>query len=301
MKVPLPQAGSSARWRRGSVTSSRTIACASQLGGVVLAQGAAFRRGDDGFVEDGGDVRRRAGAVFARPVKARQAAGQGLQQGIAAVHLAGPGEKVGGDDAAQPGGLLEGAPVQQVGGVGCRRLPDVHAEGGLHGDAHHQAEVGMADEQVVQFVGLAGDFAQGGGQQVVPEAALDADGFQPGGAGVEAGQGADVALAGGAGRAQVLLHRLAVGWNAIQGKEGVVPQPFVEGQPAVGGFQGKEPGARQSGRAGVGPAQQPALAVGEDAHADALAGGAGLRQVVVQLGYIGRGRGRRRRRCRCGV
>ena len=70
------------------------------VGGVVLAQGAAFLRGDDGFVEDGGDVRRRAGAVFPRPVEARQAAGEGLEQGGAAVHFAGPGEEVGGDDAA---------------------------------------------------------------------------------------------------------------------------------------------------------------------------------------------------------
>ena len=146
----------------------------------------------------------------------------------------------------------------------------------------------MPDEQVVQFGGLAGDFAQGGGEQVVPEAALDTDGFAGGGAGVELGQGAEVALAGGAGGAQVLFHRLAVDGDAFQGKEGVVAQPFVEERPAVGGFQGKEPGARQAGRAGAGPAQQPALAVGEDAHTDALAGGAGLFQVVVQLGDMGR-------------
>ena len=70
------------------------------VGGVVLAEGAAFLRGDDGFVEDGGDVGGRAGAVFARPVEAGQAAGEGLEEGSAAVHLAGPGEEVGGDDAA---------------------------------------------------------------------------------------------------------------------------------------------------------------------------------------------------------
>ena len=151
------------------------------VGGVVFAQGAAFCGGDDGFVEDGGDVGGRAGAVFAGPVEAGQAAGQGAEQRGAA-DLGGPGEEVGGDDAVQSGGVAEAAALEQVGGVGFGHLADVHAEGGLHGDAHHQGEVGVADKEVVQFGGGVGDFAEGGGEQVLPEAALDLDGFVAGGA-----------------------------------------------------------------------------------------------------------------------
>ena len=84
----------------------------------------------------------------------------------------------------------------------------------------------------------------------------------------------------------MLLHGGAVGGDAFQGEEGVVAQPFVERQPLLRGFQGEVVGADGAGRAGAGPAQQPALAVGEHAHTDALAGGFGLLQVAVQLGDI---------------
>ena len=146
----------------------------------------------------------------------------------------------------------------------------------------------MADEQVVQGGLVVGDFTQGGAEQVEPQATLDLDGFVVGGAGVKGGQGVDVPLVGGALGAEVLLYAGAVGRNAIQGEQGAVPEPFVQRQPSVGRFQGAAVGWGGVDRPGVGPAQQPVPAVGEDAGADAFAGRFGQLQVVVQLLNVGR-------------
>ena len=145
----------------------------------------------------------------------------------------------------------------------------------------------MADEQVVQGGLVVGDFAQGGAEQVEPQAALDLDGFVIGGAGVKGGQGVDVPLVGGALGAEVLLYAGAVGGNAVQGEQGAVPEPFVQRQPPVR-FQGEAVGRGGVDRPGVGPAQQPVPAVREDAGSDAFAGGLGKLQVVVQLFNVGR-------------
>ena len=83
--------------------------------------------------------------------------------------------------------------------------------------------------------------------------------------------GTEVLGDGGPGGLLVLLHR-----------EGVVAKPLVEGYPAVGVFKRKGVRWDRPGRSGVGPAQQPVLAVGQDAHAHAALFFQ-LRQVVVEL------------------
>ena len=49
--------------------------------------------------------------------------------------------------------------------------------------------------------------------------------------------------------------------------ESMVAEPLEEGDPAVCVLQRKGIGQGRPDRTGVGPAQQPSLAVGEDAHA----------------------------------
>ena len=225
--------------------------------------------------------------MFARPVKAGQPARHCPQQrGAGPVHLAGPGEKVRGDNAGKPGSVAETPPLQQVVRVGFRHLPDVNAERRLHRQAHRQAQIGMADKQVVQFGGGVGDFAQGGGEQILPQPAFYPDGFRVGGAGVKVGQGLEVAPAGGAVRPQVALYVGAAGRQPFQGEQGVVPQPFVQQQPLFRRFQRKVVRRDGAGGAGAGPAQQPVAAVGQHAHPHPFAVGLGLLQVAVQLGDV---------------
>ena len=190
--------------------------------------------------------------------------------------------------------------LEQVGGVGLGQAADVDAEGGLHHHADDGAEVGVADEQVVHLFRAdadlsqprlrlvaqplrgVGDFAQGGAQQVVPQPPLDPDGLQLRVLLVEGLEGGDVPLVGGAARSEVLGDSLSVGPYVLQGYQGRVPQPLVEGKPSVRVLQGEGVGAGQTGLACSGPAQKPPLAVGEDAHADPALRRR-LSQVVVQL------------------
>ena len=80
-----------------------------------------------------------------------------------------------------------------------------------------------------------------------------------------------------------------VGWDGLAGGglvfddgEGVVAEPFEELEPTVGVVEGEGVGEGGLDGASVGKAQEPVLAVGEDAHADAPAL-VGLLQVVVEL------------------
>ena len=65
-------------------------------------------------------------------------------------------------------------------------------------------------------------------------------------------------------------------------REGVVAKPIVEGYPEVRVLQREGVWRDRPGRSGIGPAQQPVLAVGEDAHAHAALLFR-LRQVIVEL------------------
>ena len=112
-KVPEPQAGVQDGLIH-RVSHHLADHCAGEpVGCVVFAQLTAFVRRDDRFVEDGGDV---VGGLL--PVEAGDAAGEGLDEGQAAIHLGGPGEEVGLHHALQARLAAELAPVEEVGGVG---------------------------------------------------------------------------------------------------------------------------------------------------------------------------------------
>ncbi len=67
------------------------------------------------------------------------------------------------------------------------------------------------------------------------------------------------------------------------GGEGLFLQPLVKPEPVALGFEGEQVWHNRSDGAGLGPAQEPVLAVGEDAHADP-SGVFRLLQVSVELG-----------------
>ena len=108
---------------------------------VVLAELPALMGGDDGLIEDGGDVRRGL-----QPVEPGDAAGDVTDQGLAA-YFGGPREEVGLDDALESSVVTEALSPQQVRGVGFRQVTDVYAEGSLDDEADDDAEVGVADER----------------------------------------------------------------------------------------------------------------------------------------------------------
>ena len=108
------------------------------------------------------------------PIEPGDAMGQRFQQRQAA-NLGRPGEEVGLDDALQAGRAAELPADQQVGRAGCRHPPDVDAERGLDDHADDGGQVGVPDEQIVHLLRRAGDLAQRGAQEVVPELALDLD------------------------------------------------------------------------------------------------------------------------------
>ena len=233
-----------------------------------------------------------------------------MQQRVAP-NLNGPGEEVRFQHPLQTRGAVQLAALEQVGGVGLGQPPDVDAEGRLHHHADHCAQVGVPHEQVVHLLrvlaprpgrlclghlclghdsalhslGAEGQFAQGGAQQVVPQPPLDPYGLQFRVLCVERFQGGDVALVRGTVGTEVLGDALPVGHDVFQRHQRGVPQPFVQRQPPLRLVQGEGVGPRQTRVAGPGPAQQPAPAVGEDAHADPSLRRR-LRQVVVQLPHV---------------
>ena len=71
------------------------------VGSVILAKSASVVGGDDGFVEDAGDI-----GLGAGPIEAVDAAGESAQP-CAALDFGGPGEEVGLDDAAHAGFVNE--------------------------------------------------------------------------------------------------------------------------------------------------------------------------------------------------
>ena len=91
-----------------------------------------------------------------------------------------------------------------------------------------------------------------------------------------------VTLVGAAVGAEVGGDGLAGGGLVFDDGEGVVAEPLEELEPAVGVVEGEGVGEGGLDGAGVGPAEEPVLAVGEDAHTDAPAP-VGLLEVVVEL------------------
>ena len=144
-KVPDPQAGSRTYWSRGSVTTSRTMARASQSRGVVLSQLAPLVGRYDGLVEDGGNI---VGSLL--PVEPGYTTSLDSQQGQPA-YLGGPREEVRLHDSLKTGLASEVAAKQQVRRVVLRQALDVAAEGGLDHHADDGAQVCVSDEQVVQL------------------------------------------------------------------------------------------------------------------------------------------------------
>ncbi len=74
----------------------------------------------------------------------------------------------------------------------------------------------------------------------------------------------------------------ALGMTIWGNRQGVVAKPLVEGYPEVRVIKGECVRRDRPGRSGIWPAQQPVLAVGEDAHAHAALLFR-LRQVIVEL------------------
>ena len=245
--------------------------------GVVLAQAAPVFGGDDGFVEDAGDV-----GFGVAPVEVLDAAGHPLQPALAA-DFGGPAEEVGFDDAADAGFVLEDAALDQVGGFGGGLGEDVDAEGGLDGESDDDGEVGVAEEEAVEVGLLLDGDAEGGGEQPAPEFALDADGFAVAVGVVERPEFGEVLLEAGAG-SEPAADLVIVGGDAARFERlRDVREPAVEVEPAVGGLELVRV-LRVGAEAGhVGPAGDPVAPVGEDA--DALREGvvAGGGEVAVEL------------------
>ena len=101
------------------------------------------------------------------PVKPGDAAGECPEQGQSA-DLDGPGEEVGLDDTLKSGLAAEVASVEQIGGIGLSQSIDVAAERRLHYHADDGGQVGVADKEVVQLIGVAGYLSESGGQEVLP-------------------------------------------------------------------------------------------------------------------------------------
>ena len=245
--------------------------------GVVLAQPAPVFGGDDGFVEDAGDV-----GFGVAPIEVLDAAGHALQPALAA-DFGGPAEEVGFDDAADAGFVLEDAALDQVGGFGGGLGEDVDAEGALDGEADDDGEVGVAEEESVEVGFLLDGDAERGGEQPAPEFALDADGFAVAVGVVERAEFGEVLLEARAG-AEPAADLVIVGGDAA-GFERLrdVGEPAVEVEPAVGGLElvcvlrvGAEAGH-------VGPAGDPVAPVGEDADALRERVVAGGGEVAVEL------------------
>ena len=126
------------------------------------------------------------------PVELGDAPGQ-RPDGRQPADFCGPGEEVRLDDSLETGGVPEGP-----------ALPDVDSKGGLHHHADDHAQVGVADEQVVQLLRRTGHLAQRRPQQVEPKLPLYLDGLVVGRLIEKLPQRGDVPLVQRAVGAQVL-------------------------------------------------------------------------------------------------
>ena len=170
-KAPEPHEGSRTCCSRGRVNEFADNRARKPARGVVLAQLPAFAGGDDRLVQDGSNVRRRLQSVEAGDAR------RDVSDDSLAVHFGRPREEVGLDDALQSDVVAEALTSQQVRRVGLRQLADVYAEGGLDDEADGDAEVCVADEQAVHLILGAGELAEGGLEEGLPEILFDADGL----------------------------------------------------------------------------------------------------------------------------
>ena len=195
---------------------------------VVLAQALAILGRDHGFVEDSGDV-----GVRVAPIEMCDAAGHALQPALAA-DLGRPAEEVGFDHAAHAGFVLEDAPLDQIGRLGLGLGHDVDPEGALHGEADHDREVGVLEEERIEVGLLLDGDAERGREQAPPEFALDADRLVLAVGVVERAQLADVLVEARAG-AEPPAHLLVAGRDvALLERLRDLRKPAVELEPAVG-------------------------------------------------------------------
>ena len=165
-------------------------------------------------------------------------------------------------------------------------LDDIDAEGGLQGERDDGGEVGVAEEQVVEVILVLDHLAQRGGEQLPPEAALDRDGGLVAALLVQLAERLEVLLEARAGT-EPLAHLPISGsqFTPLQCLR-FVAQPFVEAVTAVGVFESEGVGRRGAPVCRAGAAQQPVLAVGEDAQAGRLALGGEHVEVVVELLFV---------------
>ena len=99
---------------------------------------------------------------------------------------------------------------------------------------------------------------------------------------VEGLEDRDVALVGGAVGAETLRDGLAIGRRALHRGKGLVAEPLVKRDPAVRVLESEAVRRDRPDRPGAGPAQQPVLSVGQNAHAHP-ASALRLGQVIVEL------------------
>lgn len=146
----------------------------------------------------------------------------------------------------------------------------------------------MAQEEVVEVLLFFDDFAERGGEQLPPEAALNRDGRLVAVLIVEFAQRVEVLLEARAG-SETGAHFVVGRYDAAAFERlRFVAQPFVEVITVVGVVEREGIGACGAPVA-AGAAQQPVLAVGEDAEAGraSLAGERG--EVLLQLAFVGVG------------
>ena len=250
------------------------------VGGVILAEPAAVVGGNHGFVEDAGDI-----GLCAGPVEAVDAAGESVQP-RAALNLGGPGKEIGLDNAAHAGFVDEQLAVEQLGGIALRVLDDINAEGGLQRERDDGGEVSVAQEQVVEVVLALDHFAQRGGEQLPPEAALNRDGGLVAPLLVQLAERLEMLRKARAGT-EPLAHLVVVGSQptALQ-RLRLVAQPLVEVVTVLGVVKRKSVGRRGAPVGGAGAAQQPVLAVGQNAEAGRFTLGRERVEVVVELLFI---------------
>ena len=162
-------------------------------------------------------------------------------------------------------------------------LDDINAEGGLQRERDDGGKVGVAQEQVVEVIFALDHFAQRGGEQLPPEAALDRDGGRVAALLVQLAERLKVLLETRAG-AEPFAHLVVVGsQSAALQRLRFVAQPFVEVVAALGVVEGESVGRRGAPVRGAGAAQQPVLAVGEDAEARRFAVGGQRAEILVEL------------------
>ena len=252
------------------------------VGRVILAEASAVVGGDDGFVEDAGDI----GFRF-RPVEAGDAAGEAAEP-RAAFNLGRPGEEIGFDDAAHAGFVDEELPAEQLCRPALRVQDDIDTEGRLQRQRDNGGEIGVAEEKVVEVLFFLDHFAERGGEQLPPEAALDGDGRLVAVLVVEFAQRVEVLLEARTG-AEPGAHLVVGRYDAAPLKRlRLVAQPFVEVIAVFGVVERKSVGACGAPVA-AGPAQQPVFAVGEDAESGRASLERECGEVLLQLAFVGVG------------